>query len=195
MANSNLAFAIPIYALAMKPGKLLQVWPEISQIAFTMYFSYFYHQCDDADGHSPCFRWCIMHFKNLHTFDFLFSHQIISVALCWGMQLPAKTLGTLVWFGINLAYFGYSDDVYTAFLAWIICAVVIVYLYRLSYRTQNDQMMVCMTVHSDIMVATRFLPWVFMAILCKLTGNFVFYDFLHGCWHIFIAIALFKFIV
>jgi hypothetical protein len=192
--NTNLMFAIVIYALLEKPRlKMWEVWPELCQAWAILIFSSFYHWCDDADGTTPCFRVCVLYYRNLHTFDFIFSHQLIAICLFCNMKLLFKSIFTLVWFAINVANFGYINMDYNAFVAGQVSAGVVIYLLRFIWRAdfQNHPRAL---MASDIKASLDFVPWALLGLLCKIVGNVIFYDLFHGLWHVCEAYALYKFV-
>lgn len=192
VSGTNLMFIAPMWRLLEKRVRIIYIWPELSQIAATMIFSYIYHLCDDADGNSPCFRVCSLEYANLYKLDFIFSHQIISVCLFYGLRLEVKGVCALAWFVVNMTYFGYwQDNNYNDFVVAQLMMGVFVYCVRCTMREGH----VWRILRDDAIAGASFLPWVFLALVCKIVGNFVFYDFFHGCWHISIAIALYKFVL
>lgn len=200
IADSNVAFVLPIYALlsrsiarasarAGQTGTRISikgciiVWPEISQIIFCGFFSFIYHLCDDANGQEVCFRYCLLHPKNLHVFDFIFSYQIFAVLAFISDNVNYtfyKCIGMSTYFVINVCYFAFYSYTFPEWLYTLILTIVTIVII-LTMRFNK------MWFYSILQI----LPIALLAFTCKLM---FYYRLFHGLWHIFIALFIYYYI-
>jgi hypothetical protein len=181
ISDSNVAFVLPVYALCFYTGKSLrQMWPEISQLALTALFSFWYHLCDDADGRLPCYSYCLLHPRNLHAFDFIFSYQVFAVVAFMGMDnMLFKCVGMSVFYACNVVYFSsewnLDEWLYTIIVVFETAAVLII---------RQD---------INLKEFLKISPLALAAFACKLMS--FCYLFFHSAWHILIALFLYCYVM
>lgn len=193
LVSSNLAFLLPIiYSIKLNHRKLFF---EIFSLLVSMVISILYHMCDNLN---PCTRICVVKWKILWELDFIFAFHLIIVSFVYSTKknfIPIKILVLIMSVVLNSVYViiyktnNTNDYYHIGILIVIACVITII---KTIYLYMKNELLHELKHHFNKKYFALAITSGFVAIYCFFGNNADNYWYMHGLWHIFIAIAMFS---
>lgn len=189
-AASNVVLLVPVvYCLLRGPRRTIA---EIITFTATAVISSLYHMCDWGDA---CSQICVADWHVLYNLDFIFSYQMFPTAISYSLDCELtiyKMVFLVVSLVCNIAYAlsGQPDD--GLFYGLMALAAVVTTVIRFVYLWRSNKLNDVMYKHFDLKMGIVALTFAIAGVLFKTLTPFVWteYAWLHGMWHITIALAM-----